>query len=90
DYNRRKSNGSNTPFQRIKDDDVKYADERLKDNSFMAKPAAENSYGYKAHKDLIVTRGDGFRKEKDKKKKGSYRGGFIDTGVHSIKFNYDD
>lgn len=36
-----------------------------------------NDYGAKAHQDLIVTRGDGFRKEKNKKKRGSYRGGEI-------------
>lgn len=34
-------------------------------------------YGEKASADLIVTRGDGFRKEKNKKKRGSYRGGEI-------------
>lgn len=34
-------------------------------------------YGEKAHQDLIVTRGAGFRKEKNKKKRGSYRGGEI-------------
>jgi nucleolin len=30
--------------------------------------------------------GKNFRHEKTKKKRGSYRGGSIDTGVHSIKF----
>jgi len=39
--------------------------------------APTNDYGAKAHKDLIVTRGAGFRKEKNKKKRGSYRGGEI-------------
>lgn len=34
-------------------------------------------YGAKASADLIVTRGAGFRKEKNKKKRGSYRGGEI-------------
>lgn len=51
-----------------------------------AQPGAVGSYGFKAHQDLIVTRGKGFRHEKTKKKRGSYRGGTIDTGVHSIKF----
>lgn len=37
----------------------------------------ENDYGKKANEDLIVTRGAGFRKEKNKKKRGSYRGGEI-------------
>ena len=34
-------------------------------------------YGERASADLIVTRGDGCRKEKNKKKRGSYRGGEI-------------
>lgn len=38
---------------------------------------ATNDYGERAHRDLIVTRGSGFRKEKNKKKRGSYRGGEI-------------
>ena len=40
------------------------------------------SYDYadRAYKDLSVTRGKGFTKEKNKKKRGSYRGGTIDTG----------
>ena len=49
--------------------------------------AGENNYGAKAHKDLIVTRGDGFRKEKQKKKRGSYRGGVIDFETRSFKFD---
>jgi hypothetical protein len=40
-----------------------------------------NDYGAKASADLIVTRGDGFRKEKNKKKRGSYRGGEITVRV---------
>ena len=41
----------------------------------------QNDYGLKAHQDLIVTRGAGFRKEKNKKKKGSYKGGEITVRV---------
>jgi hypothetical protein len=37
----------------------------------------DGDYGARASADLIVTRGAGFRKEKNKKKKGSYRGGMI-------------
>jgi hypothetical protein len=48
--------------------------------------AGESNYGAKAHKDLIVTRGDGFRKEKQKKKRGSYKGGVIDFEARSFKF----
>ena len=39
--------------------------------------APSNDYGKRAHQDLIVTRGAGFKKEKNKKKRGSYRGGEI-------------
>lgn len=39
--------------------------------------ASTNDYGERASRDLIVTRGAGFRKEKNKKKRGSYRGGEI-------------
>lgn len=49
--------------------------------------AGQQNYGAKAHKDLIVTRGDGFRKEKQKKKRGSYKGGVIDFETRSFKFD---
>jgi hypothetical protein len=46
-----------------------------------------NDYGARAHRDLIVTKGDSFRKEKTKKKRGSYKGGDISLDSHSIKFD---
>lgn len=73
-------------------EDVKI-DERLKDMSYTAKKGAgQGEYGQKAWDDLIKTRGKGFTKEKNKKKRGSYVGGKIDTNtVHSIKFdNWSD
>ncbi|KAI0707768.1 SRP40, C-terminal domain-containing protein, partial [Earliella scabrosa] len=76
----------NAPFQRIKPGQVSYVDERLKDNSFESRGASTNDYGARAARDLIVTRGAGFRKEKNKKKRGSYRGGEITMQSHSIKF----
>lgn len=51
---------------------------------------AYQSYDYaeKAYRDLSVTRGKGFTKEKNKKKRGSYRGGPIDiSGGKSFKFD---
>ncbi|ORY28701.1 hypothetical protein BCR33DRAFT_666822, partial [Rhizoclosmatium globosum] len=77
-------------FQRVKAENVVFVDERLKDNRFESKGGAISSYGMKAHQDLIVTKGKGFTKEKNKKKRGSYRGGQIDQESYSIKFNYDD
>jgi len=76
----------NTPFSRVKVEEIKFADESLKDNSFESRKATTNDYGAKASADLIVTRGASFRKEKNKKKRGSYRGGDITMGSHSFKF----
>lgn len=78
-----------TPFKRIDPTKVKMND-NVKSNKFVDKPGAFGSYGQKAYEDFSNTRGKGFRQEKNKKKKGSYRGGTIDTGVHSIKFNDSD
>ncbi|KAI0302192.1 SRP40, C-terminal domain-containing protein [Russula brevipes] len=83
------SRKANTPFQRVNAHAVKYFDEKLKDNSFESRVchgARGDDYGAKANRDLIVTRGDGFRKEKNKKKRGSYRGGDITLNSHSFKF----
>ena len=45
-------------------------------------------WGAKASADMIVTRGKGFRHEKTKKKRGSYRGGKIDDmAIRSFKFD---
>ncbi|KAJ8583743.1 hypothetical protein M405DRAFT_828055 [Rhizopogon salebrosus TDB-379] len=84
-------NGNNKPhrnanerFSRIKPQVI--PPEQLLDNGYEAKGAIANDYGTRAHHDLIVTRGAGFRKEKNKKKRGSYRGGEITLQTHSIKF----
>jgi SRP40, C-terminal domain len=50
----------------------------------MKQGASTNDYGARAHQDLVVTRGSGFRKEKNKKKKGNYRGGEITVRLHSF------
>lgn len=76
-------------FQRVRSDKVEFQDDRLRDMSYDAKSGA-GDWGARANADLIVTRGKSFTKEKNKKKRGSYRGGVIDQGSHSIKFTYDD
>ncbi|KAG9294173.1 hypothetical protein G9A89_021532 [Geosiphon pyriformis] len=81
--------GINTYQRRIEPEKVEFYDERLKNNSFLAKDGAIGSYGHKAHLDLVVTRGRDFRAQKTKKKRGSYRGGKIDMKSHSIKFNFE-
>ncbi|KAI4376413.1 hypothetical protein MLD38_014178 [Melastoma candidum] len=91
----KKQNGSAEPtsvkaFQRVKVEEVVFSDERLKDNSYWAKDGAETGYGAKAQEVLGQVRGRGFRHEKTKKKRGSYRGGMIDMHSHSVKFNYSD
>lgn len=47
------------------------------------------SWGERAYNDLRKTQGKNFRHEKNKKKKGSYRGGMLDMTVNSIKFDSD-
>ncbi len=70
----------NERFSRIPAD-VK-VDPKLASNAYIP-----NDYADRAFKDLSVTKGKGFTKEKNKKKRGSYRGGVIDVeGSKSIKF----
>ncbi|XP_021891451.1 nucleolar and coiled-body phosphoprotein 1-like [Carica papaya] len=78
------------PFQRVNIEDVIFVDERLQDNSYWAKGGAESGYGAKAQEVLGQVRGRGFRHEKTKKKRGTYRGGQIDMQSHSIKFDVSD
>ncbi|KAL8149429.1 uncharacterized protein LOC141700622 isoform X2 [Apium graveolens] len=92
---KKQQNGSAEPktvnaFQRVKIDEVEFADEKLQDNSYWAKSGAEIGYGAKAQEVLGQVRGRDFRHEKTKKKRGSYRGGMIDLQSHSVKFNYSD
>ncbi|KAF8979915.1 SRP40, C-terminal domain-containing protein, partial [Cyathus striatus] len=82
-----KANGKRTlgqRFQRV--DPAKVVNDIVMDNRYEAKTGPQNDYGQKAHQDLIVTRGAGFRKEKNKKKRGSYKGGEITMQAHSFKF----
>lgn len=77
-------------FQRVKVQEVEFADPRLQNNSYWAKDGAEMGYGAKAQEVLGQVKGKDFRHEKTKKKRGSYKGGLIDLQAHSIKFNYSD
>ena len=77
----------NAPFRRVKAEEID-VNEKFSDNRFESK-AGFDTWGAKASQDLIVTRGKSFRHEKTKKKRGSYRGGPINTGVASIKFDSD-
>ncbi|KAL5667493.1 hypothetical protein ACJX0J_019714, partial [Zea mays] len=79
-----------SPFQRIKVDNVRFADERLHDNSYWAKDDTDTGYDAKAHEILGQVRRSGFRHKKTKKKRGTYRGEQIDHQTHSIKFENSD
>lgn len=69
-----------TPFQRVPKDTP--VETKLASNAYIP-----HDYGERAHQDLSVTKGKGFTKEKNKKKRGSYRGGAIDIqGGKGIKF----
>lgn len=85
---RRQSGGSQpgTPFKRVREDNVQFLDDKLRDNSFYSK---NDTYGGKAHNDLIVTKGKGFRKEKTKKKRLNHHGGKLGNQVNSFKFPDD-
>lgn len=76
-------------FRRVKAEEI-VVREDLKDNSFEAKFGAQGDWGEKANKDLKFTKGKSFRHEKTKKKRGSYRGGSINTSVNSIRFDDAD
>lgn len=59
------------------------------DNSYEAR-FGEGGYGAKASAKLVTVRGKDFRHEKTKRKRGTYRGGTIDTGSGtSFKFQND-
>lgn len=80
----KKHKGGKEPFRRIskgKDE----ADPHFKDNSFHAKTG--DGWGKKAAQDFAYVQGKNFRHEKTKKKRGSYKGGEINMGIHSVKFS---
>ena len=76
-------------------DVVKVAEENqaevAKDNRWESTKSEEelkNDFTYKAHDKLIVTKGKGFTKAKNKLKKSNYRFGEIDQTVRSFKYEY--
>jgi len=86
---KQKKGEKNAPFRRVVSEEVEVPDV-LQDNSFDAKINAQGDWGEKANNDLRFTRGKSFRHEKTKKKRGSYKGGAINTSVSSIKFDDSD
>ena len=86
---KQKKGEKNSPFRRVVAEEIEVP-HVLQDNSFDAKINAEGDWGEKANNDLRFTRGKSFRHEKTKKKRGSYKGGAINTSVSSIKFDDSD
>ncbi|EHK44736.1 hypothetical protein TRIATDRAFT_256968 [Trichoderma atroviride IMI 206040] len=70
-YDLKKEKKKNEPFSRI-DKNIKV------DPKFASNEYVSISYSQRAHEDLIVTKGKGFTKEKNKKKRGNFRAGVID------------
>ncbi|RDA93758.1 hypothetical protein CP533_0280 [Ophiocordyceps camponoti-saundersi (nom. inval.)] len=58
------------------------------DAKFASNEYVAMDYSRRAYEDLVVTKGKNFTKEKNKKKKGSFRGGAID--IHAKKGVYFD
>jgi hypothetical protein len=76
---------NNVPFQRVKADEVNRLPQAMRDNRFSGD--RWGTYGEAANEKLGVVKGKGFRHEKTKKKRGTYRGGVLDMEVRSIKFD---
>jgi signal recognition particle GTPase len=71
----------NQPFQRVPADSIPI------DPKFASNAYVPYDYAERAHQDLAPTKGKRFTKEKNKKKRGSYRGGTIDVySRKGIKF----
>jgi len=72
----------NVPFQRVKPELSK----QLPTKMFASQRNANSEWAEKADATLKQVKGRGFRHEKTKKKRGTYRGGALEMGVKSIKF----
>ncbi|KAJ9618774.1 jun-like transcription factor [Taxawa tesnikishii (nom. ined.)] len=83
DENIKRLKKANVPFSRIPTD--QYVDPKFSDNRFV-----HYDYAQKAHEALIVTKGKGFTKAKNKGKRGSYKGGKIDLGVGAGTIKFED
>eukprot|EP01086_Lenisia_limosa_P001420 TRINITY_DN1270_c0_g1_i1.p1 TRINITY_DN1270_c0_g1~~TRINITY_DN1270_c0_g1_i1.p1 ORF type:complete len:204 (+),score=106.65 TRINITY_DN1270_c0_g1_i1:87-698(+) len=84
---KRKAPPPNTPFRRVKSEEIKILDERLKDVSYEA--LGDGGFGKRCNDKLKDVRGKRFRHEKNKLKKKSYFGGILnDYQVNA--FTYPD
>jgi len=79
---KQKGSKNNSPFQRVDPKFINDLDSRMR----ASQRNANSVWAEKADQTLSKVKGRNFRHEKTKKKRGSYRGGMLDTGVKSIKF----
>jgi len=86
----KEGNAAAKPFKRVNDTEIlSTLDPELRDNSYYALKQRGESWGDRANQVLSSVKGKGFRHEKTKKKRGSYRGGSIDANkVNSIRFDW--
>ncbi|KAK9839972.1 hypothetical protein WJX74_001316 [Apatococcus lobatus] len=82
-----KSPGGGRAFQRVKAEEW-IGKQGAINNSYQA-TFGEEGWGAKAQQVLGQVRGKDFRHEKTKKKRGTYKGGQIDSKVNSFKYDSD-
>ncbi|KND98072.2 hypothetical protein QG37_05146 [Candidozyma auris] len=75
--------GQRKHFSRIDRSKIKFEDSVLQDNTYKG---AAGTWGQMANERLMQVRGKDFTKNKNKMKKGSYRGGSITMASGSYKF----
>ena len=75
-------------FMRVDPGSIVIGKAELADNSWQALREKGHTYADKAQERLGPVKGKNFRKEMTKAKRGTYRGGAIDTqAVNSIRFD---
>jgi hypothetical protein len=75
-------------FHRIQvDENIAFSNSKLADNSFGSKG---ETWGGEANRILGAVKGDKFRSEKTKKKRGSYKGHGINMSINSVPLSDDD
>jgi len=80
DQKRQRSNSGR--FQRVDSGKTQFENSKLANNSYFSKGG--ESWGARAQEDLGKVKGNRFRHEKTKKKRGSYRGGEISYAINSV------
>lgn len=89
----KKRKRQSSPFRRVKSEEITLFNcvggEKLGDRMAVDVKGGVVGWGKRAHEQLKTVKGKKFTHEKNKKKRGSYSGGLIETSVNSIKFPDD-